>query len=411
MEDKSKEVLTIKKWTEAEAESHLDKFGELPTDVKVFNSEGNEVVYKIEKKSKENKMENIEVIKEHIEVPKPVSFLTVLDALKTKRSVRVIQGKTNLINGFTSDDAGAFANGTAFVTDDVLPALVPAFEDKVIAGLNKVPVSYNSFRLLTFNAGSGYAYVNQVGTASANGPVFNNQGTLSIYSGASVATSTITSGLSVTLNSYVGNLVMSDELLEDVPAFQTQASDVLSKELSAQLQSAALTVIYASPSACAQPRTTSGTIVAADLWNMYSHAIKGDPNPRYAWIVSPSAGALIQQMRDYNTGLGAYIWTAETGQGLPSMRLLGLPIIEAWYAPAQASANSVCLVDLNTIVMGVKGNQGAGQFRVNPWLYFEYLATELQIKTRCGFGSRYQCQIIRNGFAQSNIVNLKATTT
>ncbi len=67
-------------------------------------------------------------------------------------------------------------------------------------------------------------------------------------------------------------------------------------------------------------------------------------------------------------------------------------------------------MDLHTIAMGVKGTSGPAM-RVNPWLYFEYLATALQIKMRTAFGSRYQSSITRNTFTQSNIVGLKATTS
>jgi HK97 family phage major capsid protein len=389
--------LTIK-----EADTLAEKYHELPEGAEVVDEKGEAVDYKIT--IKEKKMENIEVVKEHIQAPKPVTFKTVWEALKTKGKVRVLSTKTQLTGEFNADDAGDFAQGTAFITDDILPAQIPAFSDQLVSMCNKVPISQASFRLLTFAAGDSYAYI----TKNYGGSFFNNQGTLVSPSGVATAYSTITSGLSIPLKTYLGNVQVTEELLEDLPSFQTQITDVLSKELSAQLQKEAIITISGSPSKVLQTRTTSGAIVAADLWNMYSRAIKGDPNPRYAWLVSPSANAAIQQLRDYNTGLGAYI-TQSDENGMPFVKILNLPVVENWYQPSIGTFADVMLVDMNTVVCGIRGTM-APTVRVNPWLLFEYNASVLQVKVRAGFGSRYQTSITRNSFTQSNIVCLSGTS-
>ncbi len=331
-----------------EAETFAQQDGKLPEGAEVIDDAGNVVDFKITVKAA--KEHTVEVVREHESPPVlPHTsfhlFVKKLQAFRaTGREIKVhcikrsdaerkLTVKVALSDPYSHDDAASFADGSAFVTDDILPALVPEFDDTLINNLAHVPLSQNSMRLISFDAGDNYQYVQ-----ARTGQGYQNAVNKATVENSGLTTSGVGYGQSISLVSYAGELIMSDELMEDVPSFQAQASEVLSNELTAQLQKGATTAIYGSNSYYACPRITADKIAAGDLWNLYSHAIKKGPKSRYAWLVSPSAAAVIQSFRDSGgTGMGVYFVSDPNNLGTPAVRFLGLPLIECWYAQRWAA--------------------------------------------------------------------------
>lgn len=246
----------------------------------------------------------------------------------------------------TSDVSGG-------IVDALEPIFTQMYEDTLTAFCTRINMSSPTVRIPQLKVGSG-----------AVATTVEGSGKPSIKAADDVVT--------LDAKTYAAHIPMSNQTLDDLPAFESVLPELIKTEIQAKLDQAVVDSLLSASGRYAYSGVVSGVPTPSQLDEALSHIpVSSMRSDRTKILVHPSVWS---EIMNWNSGVALV-------QEGPVTRYRGLELIPTPFltAPASGASGTVVIADMSKVAFGVKGDL-AEEF--NPYYGWDQNVSDIRVEGR-----------------------------